>query len=263
MTAHRTNDPAMPSVWSSAFGLSASRCESVNPELRTSERARWSIAGLARGMVIAAFAACLAIPVSGARPEDSPRDALKSLYLAIEAGNTADVRKLLAASNEADERLVDAFARQIVAARNFAEAMKLKFGETPGDIDALTRGISAREMIARLADAKQTVEGDRATLTVPGQKRPLNLVKSSGRWQIIVQDFAGATPQDAALQAQVLLELAEVFQSVAADVNSEKLGNAQEAQKVLAQKLQLVIVNTLSKQPPATRPITQPATRPG
>ena len=53
-------------------------------------------------------------------------------------------------------------------------------------------------------------------------------------------------------QIAVLKDLAEVYESITADINSGKYPSAQEAQRSLQQKLQSIISNTLHKHPPAT-----------
>jgi hypothetical protein len=48
--------------------------------------------------------------------------------------------------------------------------------------------------------------------------------------------------------------MANVFGTVAADISADKFSTAQDAQRVLQQRLQAVLFNALQKNPPTTKP---------
>ncbi len=180
-----------------------------------------------------------------------PRAAMKSFYQAMEAGDAAAVRGLFYAANDSEKALADADAAQLFAARGLGEAIKNKFAATG---DALSQGLPLKDEIVRLDSAEVSIEGDHATLKLPGQNKALRLVKSEGRWKISIADYAGATAGNIAAQTAVLKDLTEVYSSIAADISADKFASAQDAQKALQQKLQAVMGNALHKHPPSTKP---------
>jgi hypothetical protein len=199
----------------------------------------------------------ITVVAAAAAPEidpNSPKGAMKAFYEAMEAGDAAAVRALFHTSNDAEKELADAYAAQLVAARALGEATKAKFA-TAGD--ALSKGLPLRDEIARLDTAEVVVTGDKATLKIAGQPRPLRLFKVEGRWRVGLADYAG---DDLAGQAAALKDMAAVFQAVATDILADKFATPADAQRALQQKLQAVLFNTLQKHPPTTsRSVTRPA----
>jgi hypothetical protein len=187
----------------------------------------------------------------------SPKGAMKSFYEAMEAGDAGAVRALFYTASDTEKALADAYAAQLTAAKMLGDAAKNKYGATG---DALSKGMPVRDEIAKLDAAEVTIDGDNATLKLPGQPRPLRLVKFDGRWRLSIADFAGATPENIAGQTAVIKEMAGVFTTVAADITADKFAGAPDAQRALQQKLGGVLFNTLQKHPPSTAPTT--STRP-
>jgi len=197
------------------------------------------------------------LALSAAAADDpGPKTVLKSFYQAMEAGDAPAVRALFHTTTDAEKELADADAAQLAAARSLGEAAKNKFAATG---DALSKGMPLHDEIAKLDSAEVTIEGNTATLKLPGQPRPLRLIKSENRWKISIADYAGATPANIADQTAVLKDLAAVYTQTAADINADKFPSAQDAQRSLQQKLQAVVANTLHKHPPTTaKTTTQP-----
>ncbi|MDB5321125.1 MAG: hypothetical protein JWN40_2756 [Phycisphaerales bacterium] len=181
----------------------------------------------------------------------SPKGAMKSFYEAMEAGDAAAVRASFYTATDSEKALADAYAAQLTAAKTLGDAAKSKYGATG---DALSKGMPVRDEIARLDAAEVAIDGDTASLKVPGQAKPLRLVKFDGRWRLLIADFAGTTPENIAGQTAVIKEMAAVFNAVAADITADKFPGAPDAQRALQQKLGGVLFNTLQKHPPTTAP---------
>lgn len=176
----------------------------------------------------------------------TPKGALKAFYEAMEAGDAAAVRASFHTANDTEKALADAYAAQLTAARALGEATKAKFATTG---DALSRGLPLRDEIAKLDTAEVTVNGDKATVKLAGDAKPLRLVKSDGRWRLSLADYAGDDP---AAQTAALKDMATAFQTIAAEIQADKFPTAADAQRALQQKLQGVLFNTLQKHPPTT-----------
>jgi hypothetical protein len=184
----------------------------------------------------------------------TPKGTMKAFYEAMEAGDAAAVRASFHTASDAEKELADAYAAQLVAARALGEATKAKFA-TAGD--ALSKGLPLRDEIARLDSAEVVVDGDKATLKIAGQPRPLRLFKVDGRWRLSLADYAG---DDLTGQAAALRDMAAVFQAIATDIQADKFATPADAQRALQQKLQAVLFNTLQRHPPTTaRAMTRPA----
>jgi hypothetical protein len=208
-----------------------------------------------RRSILAILSIFLAAPALAADVDPAgPKAALKSLYEALEASDAPAVRNLLLATTDAEKELADAFAAQLSAAKALGDAVSKKYGATG---DALSKGIPVKDQIAQLANAQVTSDGDTAAIKLPAQPNPLRLRKVNGTWKILVSDYAG---DDLPGQAAVMKDMTAVFNTVAADVNADKLPTPQDAQRALQHKLQAVLFNTLTKHapPPATRPTTKP-----
>jgi hypothetical protein len=211
-----------------------------------------------RRRILPLLIALLAISVSAADIDPaSPKAALKALYEALEASDASAVRNLLHATNDAEKDLADAFAAQLTAAKALGDAAAKKYGATG---DALSKGLPVKDQFLQLQAAQLTTEGDNATIKLPGQSNPLRLKRVNGNWKILVADYAGGGGggNDLAGQAAVLKDMTAVFDTVANDINTDKLPTPQDAQRALQQKLQAVLFNTLTKHapPPTTRTST-------
>ena len=214
-----------------------------------------------RRLLIAAILVC-AVPLSGAEPDAAgPKGAMKFFYQALEAGDAATIRASFYTKTDAERELADAFAAELTAAKALGEAAKAKFAATG---DALTKGLPARDQLASLDKAQVTIDGDNASIKLAGQNRPLRMIRADGRWQLSIADYANANAENVAAQTAVLKDMANVFAAVAADISADKFSTAQDAQRVLQQRLQAVLFNALQKNPPTTRPAaaaTAPAKR--
>jgi hypothetical protein len=212
--------------------------------------------------LLAALLLSFTLPAGAADTDPTtPNGAMKTFYEAMEAGDPTAVRASFHTATDAEKSLADAYAAQLTAAKALGDAAKNKYGATG---DALSKGMPVRDEMAKLQAAQVTIDGDKATLKLPSQPKPLHLVKSAedGRWRLSIADFAGTTAENIAGQTTVIREMATVFTAVAADITADKFPTAQDAQRALQQKLGAVLFNTLQKHPPATAPAatTRPAT---
>lgn len=210
-------------------------------------------ARIAVALVVLFAAVLYAAPPAEVDP-NSPKGAIKAFYEAMEAGDAAAVRASFHTTSDAEKELADAYAAQLVAARTLGEATKAKFAAAG---DALSKGLPLRDELARLDSAEVAIDGDKATVKIAGQPRPLRLFKVDGRWRLSLADYAG---DDLAGQAAALRDMAMVFQAIATDIQADKFATPADAQRALQQKLQSVLFNTLQKHPPTTsRAMTRPA----
>jgi hypothetical protein len=103
-----------------------------------------------------------------------------------------DVARALVAGDGDRARWVDAAVALSGALKRLDAAAVARFGEAGR---AVSQGqLHLVQSLKALEGAQEKVEGDAATLTVPGAGRPLRLVRTAGRWQLVVPgdgDVAG------------------------------------------------------------------------
>jgi hypothetical protein len=106
--------------------------------------------------------------VAAAAPDlSSPKATVKSLYESIERGDEEAIRMTLLAESADQRGLGEAYARLMVAGKQFADAAKKRYGSAA---DALAQGAVMLDEIERLESATVKETGDTATLA--GSRQP-------------------------------------------------------------------------------------------
>ncbi len=191
-----------------------------------------------------------------AQPDLSdPKLAVKSLYGAIAGGDAETVRRVLLAENESQERLISAFTDLIMAGQKFATVARDRFANAG---DAIARGALTREDASGIDAAELAINGERATLQLSGQKRPLRLRRIEGLWRLAVTDFAGVTEDRLGEQTAFIQGLADAMNEVSKDITEGRYPTANDAEAAVQQKMHTLLAKTYR---PATRPEDDPATR--
>ena len=199
-----------------------------------------------------------AVVARGAAEPDrsTPKSAAIALYKAVNAADRDGVAASFYAANSEQRNLADAMADVIVAGKKLGDAAKAKFGKAA---DPIGRGMLDPADLSKLEEAtvKETAE-DAATITVPGQPRPMSFRKQGGQWKLVVTDFGGAAPQNIAKQTRLVQQMAAAIDAGAADVAAGKFKTPEEATNAIQQSLHLVMLSFY--RPSTTRATTGPAT---
>jgi hypothetical protein len=199
-----------------------------------------------------------AVVVRAAEPDrsSSPRSAAIALYKAVSAGDRDAVAASFYAANSAQRDLADAMADVIVAGKKLGDAAKAKFGKAA---DPIGRGMLDPADLSKLEEAtvKETA-ADAATITVPGQPRPMSFRKQDGQWKLVVTDFGGAAPQNIAKQTRLVQQMAAAIDASAVEVAAGKFKTPEEATNAIQQSLHLVMLSFY--RPSTTRAATMPST---
>jgi hypothetical protein len=180
----------------------------------------------------------------------SPKDAAKALFHAISLGDRAGVRAALYAGDEAQEAYADAMADMIIAGNTLGEAAKRQFGVKGSGFGAGTLDPAG---IEKIEQATVKVEGDAATLTVPGQPRPMSFRRDrEGRWGLVILDLTSTTQPvpDVAKQTKLVRMLADAMQTSAREIAAGEYKTAEDAVLGVQQRLHNVM---LSFHRPTTR----------
>jgi hypothetical protein len=148
----------------------------------------------------------------------------------IEKGDAATAKGLVA-GDAAHARWVDGAVELSAALKKLDAVAVERFGEAGRN---LTRNqLHLADAAKALEQAQEKVEGDRATLTVPGRAEPLVLRKAEGRWQLQV----GATPEEVLAQASLYGRLTRAAERTAQEIAAGAYGSVETAAKVFAARV--------------------------
>ena len=112
---------------------------------------------------------------------NSPKEAAQALYQAMQSADSEAMQKIFYMPTEADRQLGAALADLLVAGKKLADAAKDQYG---ADGEAIGAGPVGMEQLTRLQQAEEKINGDTATLTVPGQSKPVQFHHSDAGWQL-------------------------------------------------------------------------------
>ncbi len=176
------------------------------------------------------------------------------------------------------ERVADALDTPDANAKEFthASAELLVAGKKLSDVAGKHFGKSGqaigRTMIDfnNIDDAVQKLQiketGDTATATGENQTK-MRFQKRNNQWRLVVTDFANDAPVNLPAQIKLLKEMSAAINEAAREIDSGKYQTAQEAERVIQDRLHAVMIEKFHPMTqPAFRPTTQsptyPSTRP-
>ena len=138
-----------------------------------------------------AVIACLSVSLSAgcSKKASTPKEALENMAEAIRDGDSEAFVACFDATED-QEKFLGVMCELTSAMMKFEEAMVDEYGE-----DAVKKGGSKSNLDdfkddKWIEDVEIKIDGDKATATKKGQKKPLNLVKKDGGWKIDAGDMA-------------------------------------------------------------------------
>jgi hypothetical protein len=188
----------------------------------------------------------------------SPKSAAKSLFVAIQSGDTDAVKDALYQPDAQQAELMSARADLIVCGKKLGDAMHEKFGAS-GDV--LGAGSLDSADLAKLDDATVEQSPDRAKLTVSGQPRPMSFRKQDGKWRLVISDITSASPESLAKQTLLVQMMADALRTAATEITAGAYKTPDAAKTVIEQRLHNVMLTF--QRPSTTRSTTEPATTRG
>jgi hypothetical protein len=172
-------------------------------------------------------------PATGTVPPAAPLPSPKAVALAfvtsLEKGDATVARALV--PGEEQIPWVDASLALAAALRRLDEAAVARFGEAGR---AVSQGrLHLADSLKALEQAQEKVEGDTATLTIPGTAKPVRLVRVAGTWRV-----AGpATAVEAREQVALYERLARAADLTAGEMADGGYPDAGEAARVFAARV--------------------------
>jgi len=180
-------------------------------------------------------------PATAAVEPSTPKDALKALASALDAGDGARIRSLMNVTSPMEKKMVDASSEMAVAFAEFKYAMNHKFGEAPTLAAMGDSSGELRASFARIDAAEQKLDGDVALVSLSSAPREsMSLLRVSGVWKISVAQQVkdeGLTPQQVDEKMASVSVQTRMLKDLAAEVSSGKYANAADAEAALRGKM--------------------------
>jgi hypothetical protein len=164
----------------------------------------------------------------------APKAVALAFAAALEKGDAATAKSLLAPDATGNRgKWVDATIALGAALRKLDDAAVAKFGESTKSIsqDQLHLGASLKS----IEQAQEKIEGDAATLTLPGQPHPLLRLRKvdGGQWRL----EAGPTPDSAAEQLALYARLLKAAAKTTDEIAAGGYASAESAARVFAARV--------------------------
>jgi hypothetical protein len=145
----------------------------------------------------AAPAAPAAAPAAPAAPaavvpvnQETPRGSLKMLSSAMEDGDGATIKKVMATTNPSEEKMVTAMASLAESISNVRKASVKSFGKD-GAKDFSNDPAAHDEAMRKIDGATEAINGDTATVNVDTKAGPpVNMKKIDGKWVVPMSEVA-------------------------------------------------------------------------
>lgn len=198
---------------------------------------------------------------------DSPRDALKRLAIAMDAGDAETIRSLFVAPSPREEHMVSAMADLAEAFAKVRTAAAAAYGADRARIVTNEPSAKIDKQLAAIASADESINGDQATLRLAdpaAQGRPTFLQRVDGQWKILlgpVTDAIDPVGLDEII-ATMALESAAIH-DFAAELGTDKYKTPEEAAVALrGAVMRIATQGAHAATRPATEPAIQPSTQP-
>jgi hypothetical protein len=180
-------------------------------------------------------------PTTAPMEPTTPKDALKALALALDAGDQERIRSLMNVTSPMEQKMVEATSDMAVAIAEFKHAMASKFGQAATQSAMGDSSDVLQKSLATIDSADEKVDGDVALVslsTVP--RESMSLKKISGSWKISVAQQVkdeGLTPQQVDEKMAMVSAQSRMLRDVTADVSSGKYPTAADAAAALRGKM--------------------------
>jgi hypothetical protein len=177
-------------------------------------------------------------PATGPVAGGTPKDALKTFAIALDAGDGPRIRSLMNVTSPMERKIVEATSELAVAIAEFKHAMNGRFGE-PATLAAM--GDSAdvlKQSLAGIDSAEEKVDGDVAVVSLP--RESMSLLRVSGEWRISVAQQVkeeGLTAEQVDEKMASVSGQAKMLKDMSAEVASGKYANAADAAAALRGKM--------------------------
>jgi hypothetical protein len=183
--------------------------------------------------VAVAHAAAAPTTAPSARPDfSSPMAALSTGKLAMKTGDAALMKRCYYTADPEEQKALDTISDSFAIQVRFQEACAKRFGEDAGERVAPGFNLQIPP------EAREEIEGDRATLYNIGGPRPTTLRRINGEWRftyrsLVDNNFRDLPPLPPAKLVAVFQTGIDMYQSLCDDVAAGKFERVEDAMGAL------------------------------
>lgn len=182
----------------------------------------------------------------------TPKEAAKSLYRAVDAGDAPGIAQVLDVPTPEHQPLVTALADLLVATKKMGDAAKAKFGQAG---EKLGSGTMIPEDLKQLDSAKVEEKDGVAIITIPNQLAPLKFHSRQNQWKLDISDYYDAH-SNLASQTKLVQNFSEQLKLVTEEITAGRFGTPIEAETAIKQRFNEVMIKSVN---PSSQPTTAPA----
>jgi hypothetical protein len=195
---------------------------------------------------------------------------MKVLSQAMEAGDSAAIKKVMHAKSPEEEKMVAAMSAQAEAIGKLKSASIAKFGAQEAKKLVGDTASQLAQAMLMFDAAGEKIEGETATVSPQGDpQQAIHLVKVGNDWKLSVADMAKTVPPGQIDRALADMNLqAKILTEIAGGISSGQYKTPEDAGKDLQQKLiraameQAAAATAPTSGPTSSAPTAPPAPAP-
>ena len=181
----------------------------------------------------------------------TPKAAIEMMVNAAKEGD-AEAFAACWDANAEQKKMIQAMGEMLASVKALDKAAEKKFGKEVWAKAKSAGGDAAKETnpFGDVDLGKVTVkeEGDKATATLEGEPKPLNLVKKDGSWKIVVEDMPEGPQLDMAVK--MMKTMADAHKKVLDDIGSAK--SAEDLAKKVGEEMMKAMMGSMPMPKPPT-----------
>jgi hypothetical protein len=184
----------------------------------------------------------------------TPRAAVRTFASALQAGDGDALRAVMFAADPSEQRMLEATIDLTESYAAFRRAAEAQFGakeynEAMGDPDGRQRAA-----MARIDITTETIDGDKATLSLPDEP-PTILYRRQGKWQVVIGSLSPSdSPEAIEARAHGLERQAAAIDDITEEIDAAKYRSMREVLTILHGQMMKAAVDSPEEAAPTTAP---------
>ncbi len=193
----------------------------------------------------------------------TPQETLAKVAAAFKSGDAAAMTSCYK-TNEQSARAMKAMVPVAKVMIDFSEKMEAAYGKEAANVFG---GSGPRNMAENVAKATVKIDGDKAVATIPGERKPVNMVKENGVWLVVDKTMSEMTKEQVDMMLKQVVPMRVALESVMGEIGKEGVTQQDIMQKMTTamQKAMAEAMKTPAPKPtptPTPKPTPAPAPKP-
>jgi hypothetical protein len=172
----------------------------------------------------------------------TPKGALKSLAIAMDAGDRERIRNLMYTTSPIERKMIDVTSDMAVAIADLKHLMTKRYGEVATQIAMNESPDALPQSLAKIDSAEQKVDGDLAVINLSAAmpRESMSLVRTGDYWKISVPQQIkdeGLTPEQVDEKIATVSSQSRIIRDLTTEVTAGKYPTAADAASALREKM--------------------------